>query len=67
MTGGIGVKKRIWTVVFVLAWLYLFGVIGGIDLAEASGEPVNFVASSLGLLVGLGVVVVSGVFGGLFS
>lgn len=60
-------RKKIWVIVFTLGWLYIFGVIGGIDLAEASGEPVSLVASSLSLLVGLGVVVVSGVFGGLFS
>ena len=67
MTGGIGVKKRIWTVVFVLAWLYLFGVIGGIDLAEAAGEEVGFLASSFRILAGLGTIAGSGILGGFFT
>lgn len=60
-------RKKIWVIAFALGWLYLFGVIGGIDAAEAAGETVDFLGSSIRLAAGLGVVVVSGVFGGMFS
>ena len=67
MRTGVRVVKKLWLAIFAIAWLYLFGVIGGIDAAEAAGEAVDFLGSSIRLAAGLGVVIASGVAGKLFS